>query len=89
MAKQILRTEVQNMEKKKLLSDVEIGETVGVRRGEDDIEKLNEESDEVHGDLEVSIEQEENRVDVAEKNVCQEKNVLMFVGKEKNLAIER
>ena len=83
MAKQILRTQVQNMEKKKLLSDVEIGETVGVRRGEDDIEKLNEESDEVHGDLEVSIEQEENRVDVAEKNV------LMFVGKEKNLAIER
>ena len=70
MAKQILRTQVQNMEKKKLLSDVEIGETVGVRRAEDDIEKLNEESDEVHGDLEVSIEQEENRVDVAEKNVC-------------------
>ena len=47
MAKQILRTQVQNMEKKKLLFDVEIGETVGVRRAEDDIEKLNEESYEI------------------------------------------
>ena len=47
MTKQILRTQVQNMEKKKLLSDVEMRETVGVGRAEDDIEKLNEESYEI------------------------------------------
>ena len=35
------------MEKKKLLSDVEMRETVGVGRAEDDIEKLNEESYEI------------------------------------------
>ena len=38
---------MQNMEKKKLLSDVEMRETVGVGRAEDDIEKLNEESYEI------------------------------------------
>ena len=47
MTKQILGTQVQNMEKKKLLSDVEMRETVGVGRAEDDIEKLNEESYEI------------------------------------------
>ena len=47
MTKQILRTQVQNMEKKKLLSDVEMRETVGVGRAEDDIEKFNEESYEI------------------------------------------
>ena len=35
------------MEKKKLLSDVEMGETVGVGRAEDDMEKLNEERYEI------------------------------------------
>ena len=32
MTKQILRTQVQNIEKKNLLSDVEIGEIVGAVR---------------------------------------------------------
>ena len=32
MTKQILRTQVQNIEKKNLLSDVEIGEIVGAGR---------------------------------------------------------
>ena len=35
------------MEKKKLLSDVEMGETVGVGGAEDDMEKLNEERYEI------------------------------------------
>ena len=35
---------------------------------EGDVEELNEESDEVDGDLLVAIEEEQNRVDVAE--VC-------------------
>ena len=35
------------MEKKKLFSDVEMGETVGVGRAEDDMEKLNEERYEI------------------------------------------
>ena len=35
------------MEKKNLLSDVEMGETVGVGRAEDDMEKLNEERYEI------------------------------------------
>ena len=43
---------------------LEIGENVGVGRAEDDVERLNEESDEVDGDLEVPIEEEQNRVDV-------------------------
>ena len=34
MTKQKLRTQVQNIEKKKLLSDVEIGEMVGAGRAE-------------------------------------------------------
>ena len=53
--KQRLRTQVQNIEKKDLLSGVEI---VGTDRAEDDVEALNEESDEVDGDLEVAIEEE-------------------------------
>ena len=68
MAKKRLRTQVQNIEKKKLLSDVEIGEIAGAGSAEDDVEALNKESDEVDGDLEVAIEEERNRVDVAE--VC-------------------
>ena len=50
MTKQRLRTQVQNMEKKKLFSDVEIGEIVEEGRAEDDAEALNEESDEADGD---------------------------------------
>ena len=49
--KQRLITQVQNIEKKRLLSDVEIGEIVGPGRAEDDVEALNEESDEVDSDL--------------------------------------
>ena len=66
---------MQNIEKKKLLSDVEIGEIVGTSRAEDDVEALNEESDEVHDDLEVAIEEEQNiRIDVAEVCVPVEKS---------------
>ena len=43
MTKQRLRAQVQNIEKKKLLSDVEIEEFVGLGRADDDIEALNEE----------------------------------------------
>ena len=68
MTKQRLRTKMQSIEKKKLLSDVEIGEIVGAGRAENDVVVLNEESDEVDGDLEVAIEEEQNRIDVAE--VC-------------------
>ena len=54
--KQRLRTQVQNIENKKLLPDVEIGEIVGVSRAKDDVEAFNEKNDEVVGDLEVAIE---------------------------------
>ena len=57
MTKQRLRTQVQNIEKKKLLSDVEIGEIVGTGTTEDDVEALSEKSDEVDSDLEVAIEE--------------------------------
>ena len=70
--KQRLRTQVQNIEKKELLPGVEI---VGTDRAEDDVEALNEESDEVDGDLEVAIEEEKNRVDVAEVFVSVERCV--------------
>ena len=70
--KQRLRTQVQNIEKKELLPGVEI---VGTDRVEDDVEALNEESDEVDGDLEVAIEEEKNRVDVAEVCVSVERCV--------------
>ena len=66
MTRQRLRTQVQNIEKTKLLSDVEIGEIVGAGKAEDDLEALNEESDEVDVNLEGAIEEEQNRVDVAE-----------------------
>ena len=70
--KQRLRTQVQNIEKKELFPGVEI---VGTDRAEDDVEALNEESDEVDGDLEVAIEEEKNRVDVAEVCVSVERCV--------------
>ena len=66
MTKQRLRTKLQNIEKKKLLSDVEIREIVGAGRSEGHVEALNEESGEVDGDLEVATEEEQNRVDVPE-----------------------
>ena len=59
---------MQNIKKKKLQSDVEIGEIVGAGRAEDDVEALNEDSDEVDGDLEAASEEEQNRIDIAE--VC-------------------
>ena len=58
------------------MSGVEIGEIVGAGRAEDDVEALNEESDEVHDDLEVAIEEEQNIcIDVAEVCVPVEKSV--------------
>ena len=59
---------MQNIKKKKLWSDVEIGEIVGAGRAEDDVEALNEDSDEVDGDPEAASEEEQNRIDIAE--VC-------------------
>ena len=75
MPKQRLRTQIENIEKKKLLSDVKIGKIVGVGRAEDDVEALNEEIDEVDGYLEVATEEEQNRVDVAEVCVSVERCV--------------
>ena len=63
---------MQNIENKNLLPSVEI---VGTDRGEDDVEALNEESDEVDGDLEVAIKEEKNRVDVPEVCVSVERCV--------------
>ena len=63
---------MQNIEKNNLLPGVE---TVGTGRAEDDVEALNEESDDVDGDLEVAIEEEKNRADVAEVCVSVERCV--------------
>ena len=63
---------MQNIEKKNLLPGVEI---VGTDRAEDDVELLNEKSDEVDGDLEVAMEEEKNRVDVPEVCVSVERCV--------------
>ena len=56
-----------------MLSDVEIGQIAGADRAEDDVEVLNQESDEVDGELEVVIKEEQNCVDVAEVNVSVER----------------
>ena len=77
MTKQRLRAQVQNIEKKKLLSDVEIEEFVGLGRADDDIEALNEESDEVDGNLEVATEEEQNCINVPEVCVSVEKCVVV------------
>ena len=53
---------MQNIGKRKLLSDIEIGEIVGAGRAKDAVEALNEESDKVDSDLGVATEEEENRV---------------------------
>ena len=65
------------MKKKKLLSDVEIGEVevVGTGIAEDDVEALNEKSDEVDSDLEVANEAEQNHVGVAKVCVSVERCV--------------
>ena len=77
---------MRNIEKKKLLSDVEIREIVGTGTTEDDVEALNEKSDEVDSDLEVAIEEEQNRVDVAEACVSVETCVdVCWQGKEVRL----
>ena len=65
MDKQSLRMQVKNIENNKLLSNVEIWEVVGASTAEDDVEALNERSDEVDDDLEVATEEEQNRIDVA------------------------
>ena len=75
ITKQRLRTQAQNIEKKNLLSDVEIGEIVGTGTTEDDVGALNKKSDEVDSDLEVAIEEEQHRVDVAEVCVSVERCV--------------
>ena len=77
MTKQRLRAQVQNIEKKKLLSDVEIEEFVGLGRADDDIEALNEESDEVDGNLEVATEEEQNCINVPEVCVSVERCVVV------------
>ena len=50
-------------------------EIVGTDRADHDVEALNEESDDVGGDLEVATEEEKNRVDVAEVCVSVERCV--------------
>ena len=63
---------MQNIEKNNLLPGVDV---VGTGRAEDDVEALNEESDDVDGDLEVAIEEEKNCADVAEVCVSVERCV--------------
>ena len=58
-----------------MLSEVEIGKIVEAELAVDDVEALNEESDEVDGDLEVAIEEEQNRVYVADVCVSVERCV--------------
>ena len=65
------------------MSDVEIGEIVGTGTTEDVVEALNEKSHEVDSDLEVAVEEEQNRVDVAEVCVSVERCVdVCWQGKE-------
>ena len=54
---------------------------MGAGRAED-VEALNDESDEVDGDLEVSIEEEQNCIDIAEVCVSVERSVACRRGKE-------
>ena len=82
LTEQRLKTQVQNIEKKKLLSDIEIGEIVGTGTKEHDVDALNEKNDEVDSDLEVATE-EQNCVDVAEVCVSVENCVdVCWQGKE-------
>ena len=83
MTKQRLRMQVQKIEKKKVLADVERREIFGTGTTEDDVEALNEKSHEVDSDLEVAIEEEQNCVDVAEVCVLAERCVdVCWQGKE-------
>ena len=66
-----------------MFSDVEIVEIVGASKAQDDLEALNEESDEVDVNLEVAIEEEQNRTDVAEASVSVERCIdVCWPGKE-------
>ena len=88
MTKQILRTQVQNMEKKKLLSDVEMRETMGVGRAEDDIEKLNEESYEIV----VIYTWQLNKKKIAlmlQRKMCVSRKMCCLLATKKSWAIER
>ena len=51
ISREILRTQVRNIENKNLLSDLQIAEIVDAGMAEDDVEALNKENDEVDGDL--------------------------------------
>ena len=51
ISREILRTQVQNIENKNLLSDLQKAEIVDAGMAEDDVEALNKENDEVDGDL--------------------------------------
>ena len=77
---------MQNIEKKDLLPGLEIA---GTDRVEDDVEALNEESDEVDGDLEVAAEADKNRVDAAEVCVSVERCVVCWQGEEIRLFKEK
>ena len=57
ITEQILRTQLRNIEKKRFLSNVEIGQILGTGRAENNVETFNEEGDEVDGNLEVEIEE--------------------------------
>ena len=66
-----------------MFSDVEIVEIVGASKAQDDLEALNEESDEVDVNLEVAIEEEQNRIDVAEASASVERCIdVCWPGKE-------
>ena len=83
MTKQRLRIQVQKIEKKKVLADIERREIFGTGTTEDDVEALNEKSHEVDSDLEVAIEEEQNCVDVAEDCVSVDRCVdVCWQGKE-------
>ena len=51
ISREILRTQVQKIENKNLLSDLQKAEIVDAGMAEDDVEALNKENDEVDGDL--------------------------------------
>ena len=51
ISREILRTQVQKIENKNLLSDLQKAEIVDAGMAEDDVDALNKENDEVDGDL--------------------------------------
>ena len=52
---------MQNIERKNLLSDVEIEEIMRARRTEGDLESLTKENDEADGDLKIAIRAKSRR----------------------------